>query len=96
MDNPKEKGRKAFIDPVQVKSLIAIVVLVAVGIGYFNYFKPYTEAKERCESRVIYQPAITESDNVFQPAEGEHYLYGRKKFKTKAEALDYCVDTSTR
>lgn len=73
------------------KVLLATGLFILVGIFGWNLFKAY-EIRKDCSAQARYIPATGGTDGAFgKPSVGEHYEWGAQKFKTKDDAVGYCV-----
>lgn len=68
-------------------------LLISIFVFYFFHYAPTKELKESCKNNlVVYQPAIQANpSNAFSEGESEHFAVFGRKFKTKTEAVDYCI-----
>jgi|SRR3989344_6162105 len=93
----KRQVMKIFNGTSKIGQLFVLLLITSPfwGIPLYNYY----QERQRCESDVIFQPA-TESvigSSVWdknKQGEAEHYVWfgSSRKFKTHAEAVQYCLE----
>lgn len=90
--NRNQTTETPFFDRKPGLQIAIIIGVIVLGFLYVKFWSP----RQECANQISYHPAtqsVSTSDSRWGSIQGkgEYYSYRMKEFKTKSEAISYCV-----